>query len=166
MPRTNGWALELDPWDRLGKLLDQIRPTWRRTVLDLGHCTAVPSTPGVYAIEFPAPIQLGACREGSRAPIRAPIYIGKSQTSILDRFRSHVGSDPQELIALARKLPRPPQEPWIFIWAEIRGANTITNLETALIDCFNPPCNKIRGARLAEGRPAGAIPLNSTGANY
>jgi hypothetical protein len=158
MPNPKGWALELSPWGQLEKLVGDIRPVWKRTVLDLGHRSQVPPAPGVYAIEFPAPIQLGACREESRAPIRAPIYIGKSHTSILDRFKAHTSDDPQDLIALARKLPRPPQEPWIFIWAQIRGADKITNLETALIDCFNPPCNKIRGARLADGRPAGALP--------
>ena len=152
--RGHGWCLYQDTWQDLKKMLDTIKPTWCRTVLVDSHKNHVPTCPGVYAIEFPAPIQLGATHPHTGA-IRAPIYIGRSFTSIRERFTHHTSDEAQNRILLARKWSSM-GEPRVFIWAELRDPNLIQALESRLIECFTPPCNKLGGVLLSVGRPAGA----------
>jgi hypothetical protein len=154
---ARGWSLDPNKWLALRAFLDGSSLSWNRTVLSHAHRLSVPAKPGVYAIEFPAPIQLGASGSSTLPPIRAPVYIGKSTTSIRVRFLSHTSDDPQDRIAKAREWPECSVGPRAFIWAELHDTRAIDTLESLLIDCFNPPCNKIGGARLSEGRPAGAL---------
>lgn len=156
-PFGRGWSLDPNNWLALRTFLEGSSITWNRTVLAHAHRHSVPARPGVYAIEFPAPIQLGASGTVAFPPIRTPVYVGKSTTSIRVRFLSHTSDDPQDRIAKARAWPECSIGPRAFIWAELQDARSIDTLESLLIDCFNPPCNKIGGVRLSEGRPAGAL---------
>lgn len=153
--RGRGWCLDHEKWLELEQMLESIQPVWHRTVLEYSHKNHVPTCPGVYAIEFPSPVQFGkkTCEDG--AAIRAPIYIGRSDTDLRKRFSHHAGNDPQSDIRLARRWPSF-TGPRVFIWIELRDSGLIHALESRLIECFNPPCNKIGGVRLLPGRPAGA----------
>jgi hypothetical protein len=153
--RGRGWCLDHEKWLELERMLEGIQPVWHRTVLEYSHKNHVPTCPGVYAIEFPSPIQLGANEPGVCAAIRAPIYIGRSETNLRERFSHHSGNAPQNRINLARRWPSL-TGPRVFIWVELRDPGRIQVLESRLIECFNPPCNKIGGVRLSGGRPAGA----------
>lgn len=156
-PFGRGWSLDPSNWLALRALLETSSLTWNRAVLAHAHRLSVPARPGVYAIEFPAPIQLGASSTATYPPIRVPVYIGKSTTSVRMRFLSHTSDDPQDRIAKARAWPECSIGPRAFIWAELDDVRAIDTLESLLIACFNPPCNKIGGMRLSEGRPAGAL---------
>jgi hypothetical protein len=155
-PWCSGWNLDAVAWRELQELVRTVRPHWHRCILNLTHSNSVPSSAGVYLIEFPAPFQPHTPEQELLVPTRAPIYIGRTETSLRDRFRSHAGSSPQDLIERARKWPIPNGQPQVFVFAELDRADWIIALESRLIDCFNPPCNKIKGATLGAGRPAGA----------
>ena len=155
--RAHGWSLQGEAWRQLIRLHEELSLKWQRTVLSASHHQQVPARPGVYAIEFASPLQLGAGQDNGCAPIRAPIYVGKSITSIRGRFYKHAGDDPQDLIALARQWPNLAPLPRVFSWAEVSAIDAVSELESRLIECFNPPCNKIGGLRLSAGRPAGAL---------
>jgi len=154
--RRRAWSLEERPWRTLRELISSADLQWKRTILAAGHAIDVPMRSGVYAIDFPAPVQL--CDEDSAGipKIRAPIYIGRSSTSLRARFIQHTGPIAQDLILAACRWRSPQGLPRVFIWAEVGNGELLIELESCLIECFGPPCNKIGGARLGQGCPAGA----------
>ena len=71
--------------------------------------------------------------------IWAPLYVGKSDTSIRVRFRNHC-NNPAELMQKARRCFA--DAGLEFWWVELDPIN-IREIENALITAFGPPVNKV-----------------------
>jgi hypothetical protein len=157
-------GLHLGPerWEELIALASRLDLNWRRCALKVESKHIVPETSGVYAIEIPTPFQLATPDHLQRKevmPIRYPAYIGESSSNIRSRFVEHTGPKAQDRILCARRLPSPLNLPRWFVWTEIRDSSHIQALESILIECFQPPCNKIGGVKLSDGIPAGSMEL-------
>jgi hypothetical protein len=158
-----GWKLDNESWEALLQLALRLKLTWQRCPLRADSRHLVPELPGVYAIEIPAPFQLATTehiRQKQVMPIRSPIYIGESSSNIRNRFANHTGPHAQDRILAARRLALPEGLQGWFIWSTIPNYSDAQALESLLIDCFRPPCNKIGGVKLLQGIPAGSMKLH------
>lgn len=160
---SKGWSLDATKWQSLLALEGRLCLTWKRCLLKAEQRHYVPEKPGVYVIEIPSPMQvadLGKLATGSVRPIRSPAYIGETGASLRSRFVEHTGPLAQDRVRLARALPFPANLPRYFIWTTIADYAAVQQLESIMIDCFNPPCNKIKGVKLDPvGIPAGSLTL-------
>jgi|GEM_PF-5607676 len=160
---SKGWSLDATKWQSLLGLEERLGLNWKRCELKADKSYLVPQRPGVYVIEIPSPMQVADLRSlatGGVRPIRSPAYVGETGASLRSRFVEHTGPLAQDRIRQARELPAPAKLPRWFIWTEIADYPAVQQLESIMIDCFNPPCNKIRGVKLNPvGIPAGSFTL-------
>lgn len=153
----DGWTLDAEKWREVIEFAKLLKLTWLRCPFQQIANLHVPQTGGVYAIEYPSPLQCAPATRVAFQQLRAPIYIGKSHTNLRDRFESHTSPTPQDRIARVRCWPSEVNNDPKFIWTQISRIPEINKLEALLIDCFRPPCNKIGGVSLGAGSPAGSI---------
>ena len=160
---SKGWSLDATKWQDLLTLEAKLCLRWKRCLLRPDQSYLVPQRPGVYVIEIPSPMQVADLDKlalGTVRPIRSPAYVGETGSSLRSRFMEHTGPLAQDRIRSARALPLPAKLPRWFIWTEIADYSAVQQLESIMIDCFNPPCNKIRGVKLDPvGVPAGSMSL-------
>ena len=158
MPLTNsrptGWTADAKLWQELHRIAANY--SWARIAFDSNLAVNVPEAPGVYLIcaHPPYPTKLG------RAAYTV-LYAGKVQRpprTLRARFLEHC------------KRPKPALRPFLlcfhpnvhFWWSSIADAEEVDQIETLLIESFNPPANMIRApgtavllARLGQTRPVG-----------
>lgn len=160
---TTGWSLESIKWHQLLSFATTHRIQWQRCLFKQQCRDLVPEAPGVYVIEIPSPLQTVTpehLREKIVMPMRSAAYVGESATSIRSRFISHTSPAAQERIRQVHTLPMPDSLPRWFVWTVMRDYASVQVLESLMIDCFRPPCNKIGGVRLGDGVPAGSPKLD------
>ena len=135
MPIRYGWTLDQKDWNHLVHLCSERGITattrWREVTLAPESRTSVAEKPGVYFIVAQASHQgdeLGFLRS-----IMCPIYIGKADSSLRDRFGVHLrGQTPLMRRAHAT------YSQLLFCSLETSSPE---QLEDALVRVFGPPVN-------------------------
>ena len=144
----HGWTLEKQNWDDLLEVIS--RTYWSNTKLDQSYQHNVPDSPGVYAICLKLrTMNFNQCPFKDLYEI---IYIGKSDTSVRDRFLKHCRS-PVRGVKKAKQCFGDRLE----YWHTIVMPNQVSELEARLIECFGPPANRRQEsipARVKAPRPA------------
>ena len=152
--RPTGWAADAKLWQELHRLAAKY--SWTRIAFDSNLAVNVPETPGVYVIcaHAPYPTKLGRTAY-------TVLYAGKVRRlprTLRARFVEHC------------KRPNPALRPFLlcfhpkvhFWWSSIADSEEVDQIETLLVESFNPPANMIRApgtgvllARLGQTRPVG-----------
>jgi hypothetical protein len=148
-----GWNLEPESWKLLAALLDGLH--WNSVPFNELHKSSVPNESGVYLISSEPPFLKGVPFD----KFYTVLYAGLSSTSIQSRFIKHC-KNPDEGVLKAKKCYEYRTSLFRFHFAKSSPAS-VAHIESRLIDCFGPPCNKQAGkstvikAVLMDGKPAG-----------
>ncbi len=85
--RPANWALRSEEWQHLSELLRRRNLSWSKVVFQRAASLAVPAEPGIYMVCTIPVATLG----GAGAPsLRNVLYVGMSDSSIRERFKSHL----------------------------------------------------------------------------
>ena len=142
MPRlgssTPGWSADKKLWDHLDKLSRGL--SWRKVEFSPSREGVVPSSEhGVYLICASPP-----AKTLDAVNAYTILYVGQQQggtRSLRERFREHIDTPKPAFKAFVDSY-----FPAIDFWfAVVKDLATIDDLESILIETFNPPCNLARG---------------------
>ena len=135
MPSANGWSTCSELWSELVHVTKDL--DWKKIDFNRDSSHRIPKdSNGVYLI----------C---ARSPVKATsaytvIYVGQvNRFRLRDRFLEHV-KNPGEKLQQFISCFFPNLDFW---YARVSELTTIGEIETLLIDAFNPPCNRRRGPR-------------------
>ena len=135
-----GWSINPSDWSGLSKALTA-SPTWNSVLLTPNDRHMVPESPGIYAICAHPPIVLKTTERTMFQSLATPIYVGRSESSIRDRFLDHCNTR-DERMKLAKKCYSSVR---LHFWFIQLPQASVRNMEGRLIDCFGPSVNRRRG---------------------
>lgn len=135
---NKGWSLNEVDWGRLKGVLDS-RGSWTRVLLTKTDESLVPEQPGVYALCARPPIHVENKVESIFNSLIAPLYVGRSETSLRSRFRSHRQSTDQRMVSAKQCYSR------ISFWFIVLPSPAVLAVEAHMIQCFGPPVNSRAG---------------------
>ncbi len=131
-----GWSIDREDWEQLHKVVPD-EQDWKTVSLVLNERDMVPAVPGVYAICASGPL-------ASRTPPRTlfntcltPLYIGRTESSLQNRFASHCSRPSQRLEQAQRCFC----DGSLTFWYVPVQRRSIRNVEAWLIKCYGPPVN-------------------------
>lgn len=140
----HGWRLTLEAWNALEPRVNGL--AWRRVRFRRLDRDTVPSAAGIYAICGSPPMSV---REHLPRDLCDVLYVGMS-IDLQSRFLQHLTNPKEEMVKLSECYGPAEQLSFWFATAE---RSSINGIESALIDCFGPPANKIRGITATVGSP-------------
>ena len=135
-----GWSIDPAHWSGLSHALQE-SSLWRSVLLTPNDRHMVPDRPGIYAICARPPIFLRTTYRTLFDSLASPIYIGRSESSILTRFLRHCNTKDHSLLRAKQCYDSAQLRFW---FVEIPSAS-VRDAEGWLIDCFGPPANQRRG---------------------
>ncbi len=136
-----GWNLDRSMWQRLSSALDP-SAHWKCVPFHESSLASVPQKPGVYLI-VGRPPTLGVKPHSN---FSKPLYIGRSESNLRARFRSHCAGTYQQSLRTIHKCYSGNEE--LVFWYAALPAFKVAELESLLIDCYGPPANQISGIRV------------------
>ena len=143
---NRGWSLNQRDWETLGAAIS-VRRVWISVPLLANEQSMVPEQPGVYAIcahpPFATPSDLQSLFNASLTPL----YIGRSEANMRDRFLKHCNSPHQRLSSAKRCY----HEGDLIFWYTVLARDDVKNAEALLIQCFGPPVNDRPGEFTIKG---------------
>lgn len=145
----HGWSLDPQEWKNLRSALGE-NDAWAVVPFKDSYWASVAEKPGVYLVCGAPPVIDGK----PHTTFCKPLYIGRAESSIRNRFIAHVGESCQSSIRELRTAYIGSQIQLTFYY-RVLPRKDVPIVESLLIDCYGPPANKIRGARLLAGQPAG-----------
>lgn len=131
---------------------------WERYLAQEGMHSLAPDKPGLYMFVW-APNSLSLQTDSKPLSFRVPIYIGKAEVSLQERFKSEYNSLLREAVPdafwsapeetsrksrLKKYFALTPLEYWCCISEK---PEVLPNLEGRLLRLFNPPANKQKKLR-------------------
>ena len=130
----HGWTLEKDKWDDLCSVIPDRK--WVETRLDPLYQDVVPPEPGVYAICATAPISDSELS----SHLYNVVYVGQDGCSLRRRFLEHCRRPKRDVLAVKHCFG------WLLdYWFVVLDSSDTDRFEAAMIDCFGPCGNRIRG---------------------
>ena len=136
MPIDKGWSIDRVDWEALEQALPRT-VVWRDVLLTRNDESGVPARPGVYAICARPPNATEQYARTLFQSLMTPLYIGRSETNIRNRFIAHCSRP-------AARLERAKQcyaDVALHFWFVEMPANAVKAAEASLIKCFGPPVN-------------------------
>lgn len=159
MPRpsysTPGWSPDEALWDELARISCDL--IWKKVKFDASYSHLVSNQKiGVYLICANTPKE--AIKQLSAYTVLYAGQVRSHEHGLQARFLEHV-RNPKIKLQWYIKCYYPNVHFW---FAHVDDASLIDELETLLIEAFNPPCNSISApsssaiiARIGAGRPIG-----------
>ena len=141
-----GWTLEKTHWDNIDPiLLDSNR--WKEVPFVNSLVDEIPKKPGIYVLIGSPPISIVTAQHALFSIVHNPLYVGKAEISIRDRFIYHKRRDKNTRMVEARELyGEKATFNFNVIESDLTGQHRkdyYLTLEQKLIDIFKPPANKI-----------------------
>ena len=135
-----GWSINQADWKDLEQVIPKNK-AWSSVLLTSNEHVMVPETAGVYAICASPPVSTVTTTKSLFSSLASPIYVGRSETNIKNRFISHC-QNPGSTLKLAKYCFGKVQ---LNFWFVPMSKETVRTAETLLIRCFGPPVNQISG---------------------
>ena len=154
-----GWTTDQAMWENLHSMIREL--IWRAVPLSMDWVGPAGDVKGVYFITGVPPMEPHESfpvQISNRESMNV-LYVGISLTSLAARFASHAGPEPQAGVKAVKDCYG--AEHMTFYWTVLSDMTNaqIEAIETAMIECFGPPGNKIRG-RNVRGRVGVPISLS------
>jgi hypothetical protein len=147
--RLHGWHLNIVKWRELHAAVPALE--WLTLPFHPLSANRVPEAPGIYMITGAPPLFRAAPHSG----FEQPLYVGKSETSIRERFRAHTSGRTLPGIRELRQLYEDARHPTLSFRLLPLDASIVVYAESLLIDCYGPPANRRPGLVIKPGIPAG-----------
>jgi len=135
-----GWSINPSDWSGLSHALTAT-PTWNSVLLTPNDRHMVPESPGIYAICAPPPVARNSIDRTMFQSLATPIYIGRSESSIRDRFLEHCNTRDERM----KRAKGCYSSVRLHFWFMELPEASVKEMERRFLDCFGPPVNQRRG---------------------
>ena len=140
MTRLEGWSLNMDDWQQLSSVLNEVE--WRFTRLNRRNRDSVPRSPGIYILATDA--DYTSQRYKMPKGVSGVIYVGRSE-SLRDRFSQHSSAAHKNpLLATCQKMFGDLRYIFSLVPESVVDAQQewLRRAEATLVKVLSPPANR------------------------